>query len=160
MITVSISRVEAGWAFAPLNDGINEMMLMVGYTPTDAIRDFVDAVQSLSTIDQAECCWFQQPGELHWSLRRVAMDVILDIHSFAVVTCPGRHSRSGGTSMFHGQTNYLGFARHLENSLTALRTTLGLEGYRQAWRHAFPMEAHEKLARAIQAEDSRSGVRA
>jgi len=58
MVRFALSQIEAGWAYANVSNDGTELTVTVGYTPTDAVRDFVDAVASLRTIASAHCCWF------------------------------------------------------------------------------------------------------
>lgn len=127
------------------------MVLTAPYSPVDGLRDLVDAVQSLQSTQTSDCCWFQEPGELHWSLRRSDKELVLEILSFPDINYPGHH-RGEGVSVFKAGTKWLTFASQLLVSLQSIKTNLGLEGYERAWRHPFPKEAYEKLQSAIQNE--------
>lgn len=65
MLRISLDNPSSGWAYARLTDGDNELVVTAPYSPVHAIRDLVDAVQSLRVADRADCCWVQEPGELH-----------------------------------------------------------------------------------------------
>src|SRR5882762_11114110 len=149
MLRISLKNPESGWAFASLSDGDNELVVTGPYAPDDVLRDLVDAVQSLQTAESAECCWFQEPGELHWNLRRRDNDIEVEILRFPDIGVPGHH-RGIVESVFKARGRWSTFARQLFSSLESITNDLGLEGYRQAWRHPFPAEAYEKLRNAIQ----------
>lgn len=59
----------AGWATATVADEQAEVMFPASYL-CDALRDFVDAVQSLFVTTTAECVWEEEPGEVRWLFRR------------------------------------------------------------------------------------------
>lgn len=149
MLKISLDNPQSGWAYARLSDGDKELVVAAPYSPVDALRELVDAVQSLKTTDSADCCWLQEPGELHWSLRRKDSELELEILRFPQIVLPGNH-RGNGESVFKGQGKWLAFARQLLSSLESIRTALGPDGYEHAWRHPFPTAAQEKLRDAIQ----------
>lgn len=148
MLRISLENPESGWAYARLSDGDKELVLTAPYTPIDAIRDLADAVQSLQTADSAHCCWCQEPGELHWNLRRRDSELEIEILRFAEIVIPGRH-RDDAESIFKARGKWLTFARQLLSSLESIKANLGPDGYERAWRHPFPTEAQEKLREAI-----------
>jgi hypothetical protein len=146
-----LKNPESGWAFARLTDGSNELTVTGPYSPVDVLRDLIDAVQSLQSAAEANCCWFQEPGELHWNLRRSGNEIEVEILEFRATGFPGYH-RGAALSVFKSRTKWVTFARQLLSSLESIRTEMGNEGYERAWRHAFPTEAFEKLRIAIQKE--------
>jgi hypothetical protein len=152
MLRISLENPKSGWAYARLSDGADELVVTAPYSPVDAIRDLVDAVQSLRAADRADCCWFQEPGELHWSLCRKGVELELEILRFAETIVPGRH-RGEAESVFKAQGKWPAFARQLLSSLESIKGNLGLDGYERAWRHPFPERAQEKLRDAIKKSD-------
>ncbi len=106
MVNCILSDLRAGWAIATISDGSRAVTISASSTPTDALRDFVDAVQSLQTARTADCCWFQERGELHWKLRRRETSLDVEIVRFDYVSFPGRHG-DGGTPVFVAQTECL-----------------------------------------------------
>ena len=148
MLSISLDNPASGWAHARLSDGANELIVTAPYSPVDAIRDLVDAVQSLRLADCADCCWAQEPGELHWSLHRNGSELELEILRFAETIVPGHH-RGDVESVFKAQGEWLTFARQLLCSLESIKVNLGTYGYEREWRHSFPAEAQEKLRDAI-----------
>jgi hypothetical protein len=54
------------------------------------------AVQSLQTVAAVDCCWFQEPGELHWNLRRSGKDIEVEILEFREISFPGPASWGTG----------------------------------------------------------------
>lgn len=151
MLKLSLKNPESGWAFAYLSDGSQELTVTGPYSPVDVLRDLVDAVQSLQATESAECCWSQEPGELHWNLRRNGKDIEVEILDFRDIGFPGQH-RGEAVSVFKAATKWVTFARQLLSSLESIKTDMGLEGYERAWRHPFPAEAYEKLRNAIRRE--------
>jgi hypothetical protein len=148
MVKIGLDNPESGWAYAHLSDGIKELVVTAPFSPVDVLRDFVDAVQSLQTVEMAHCCWSQEPGELHWRLLRKNDDLEVEILSFPDTSIPGRH-RGDPISIFKAHTSWLRFAREVLSSLESIKTNLGLEGYERECRHPYPNEAYEKLQNAI-----------
>lgn len=151
MLRISLKNPESQWACASLSDDSNELTVTGPSSPHDVLRDLVDAVQSLQTTENAECCWFQEPGELHWNLRRSGKDIEVEILEFREINFPGQH-RGEAVLVFKSHTKWVTFARQLLSSLESVRTDMGREGYERAWGHPFPTEAFEKLRIAIQRE--------
>jgi hypothetical protein len=149
MLKISLKNPESGWAYAHLRDGDKELTIAGPYTPVDVLRNLVDAVQSLQTANAADCCWFQEPGELHWNLRRTDKEIEVEILSYPEVRMPGHH-RGDAISVFKARAQWVTFARQLLSSLESIKTDLGADGYERAWRHPFPKEGYEKLQDAIQ----------
>lgn len=153
MLNFSLKNPESGWAFASLSNRSNELMITEPYSPRDVLRDLVDSVQSLQTTENAECCWFQEPGELHWNLRRSGKDIEVEILEFRESNFPGQHL-GDGLPVFKSRTKWITFVRQLLSSLESIKTSMGCEHYERAWRHPFPTEVFEKLRIAIQRESS------
>jgi hypothetical protein len=154
MIKFDLSEVQDGWAQANISAGGEELVISASYTPTDSIRDFVDAVASLQTSASAHCCWFQEPGEMHWQFLRSERNVEVKIIHFGGVRMPKRHGPEGNT-VFKADAEWLHFARQVLRALETVRGTLGIGGYEREWRHPFPREACDKLESAIRLETSR-----
>ena len=134
------------------NDGA-ELTVTASYTPTEAVRDFVEAVASLRTVASARCCWFQEPREMHWQFLRSKDRVTVEVIRFAGLRRPGRLG-ADGVSVFKVEAGWVEFARQVLGSILTTRDSLGSDGYAREWRHAFPREACEKLETAIrEAED-------
>ncbi len=148
MLRFELSQPQAGWAQATLIDNSEELTISASYTPADVIRDLVDAVASLKTVASAHCCWFQEPGEMHWQLLRSNGTVTIEIVRFDGVAIPGRHG-PGGVSVFKAETSWVEFAKQVLGSMHKTRDSLGIDGYNREWRHAFPQEACEKLDKAV-----------
>jgi hypothetical protein len=148
MVRFAFSQIEAGWALANVSDDGADLAVTASYTPTDAIRDFVDAVASLRTVASAHCCWFQEPGEMHWQFLRSKGLLTVEVIRFAGVLSPRRHGPDG-VSVFKAETKWVEFARQVLKSMLKIRDSLGSGGYSREWGHAFPQEACEKLGTAI-----------
>ena len=82
MLRITLDNPHSGWAFARLTDGDKELVLTGSHVPTNAISDLVEAVERLQTAPSADCCWSQEPGELHWKLRRTGSELELEILKF------------------------------------------------------------------------------
>jgi hypothetical protein len=61
MISLTYRLTGSGWALATIANEQSEMKIPASYL-CDALRDFVDAVQSLFVADSAQCMWEQEPG--------------------------------------------------------------------------------------------------
>ncbi|HLJ87172.1 MAG TPA: hypothetical protein VKZ53_10140 [Candidatus Angelobacter sp.] len=143
----TLSEIHAGWALARIGAGNKVVAISASSTPKDVLRDFIDAVQSLVTTDRADCCWFQEPGEMHWRFRRRSAKLEIEILAFDHVSCPGCRG-DGGKSVFAVQTDWLSFAEQVRSAFASL-LNLGAKKYELAWHYAFPTEAFDKLDRAI-----------
>jgi hypothetical protein len=148
MLRFDLSQPHAGWAQATVSDNGEKLTVSASYTPIDAIRDFVDAVASLKSVASAHCCWFQEPGEMHWQFLCSTDRVTVEVIRFDGVLMPGRHGPDG-VSVFKAETPWLEFARQVLGSMLNARDSLGGDGYNREWRHPFPKEACDKLGRAI-----------
>jgi hypothetical protein len=134
--------IKAGWAAATISDETAEIVVPATYL-CDAIRDFVDAVQSLSTTKTAECVWMQEPGEVWWKFRRDGFELKLRVQF------------DDEREDFEGNDDLLRFCAQLDRELDQLLATWGAEHYLREWRHPFPDEAHLKLKQMIQNERGR-----
>jgi len=152
MIEFNLSQVKAGWANVNIRTGNEELNVTASCTPKDAVRDFVDAVASLQSSAYSHCCWFQEPGEMHWQFLRSKGTVVVEILRYDGVSFPGRHG-SGGTTVFKAETEWLDFARQLLEAMRRVSGSLGTDGYKHEWGHTFPQEACDKLEHAIRGSD-------
>jgi hypothetical protein len=146
MITFTYRLKGAGWAVATIANGHNEMTVPASYL-CDALRDFVDAVQSLSVVNTAECIWQQEPGEVRWEFRRNGSSVTVKVHWH-----DDRES-------FEGEDDFLLFISQLNKELDTLLNEWGLERYLKEWHYPFPQEAHTKLIQAIRLEQQRQKLK-
>jgi hypothetical protein len=149
MLRFNLSQPHAGWAQATIVKNSAELSISASYTPIDTIRDFVDAAASLKTAASAHCCWFQEPGEMHWQFLRSKESIVVEIVRFA-----GKHAPDGVT-LFKAETRWADFATQVLASMHKIRDSLGVDGYEREWRHPFPLEACEKLNRAVRKSDER-----
>jgi|SRR5215469_9210812 len=149
MLRFNLSRPHAGWAQATVSDNSEKLTVSASYTPIDAIRHFVDAVASLKSMASAHCCWFQEPGEMHWQFLRSKDIVSIEVIRFPGVRMLGRHGPDG-VSVFKAKMQWVEFAKQVLGSMhNKMRNSVGIDGYNREWRHAFPQEACEKLDTAI-----------
>jgi hypothetical protein len=135
----------AGWAAATVANGQTEIIFPASYL-CDALRDFVDTVQSLFFTDTAKCIWEEEPGAVQWEFRRRGTRVDVDVRWH------------DGRDVFGGDDDLLHFALEVNRELERLLTKWGPEGYLKQWRHPFPEEAQGKLMRAIKDERERRRV--
>lgn len=140
MIRFDYQLQSHGWAVAVVGDEHAEVSVPASYL-CDALRDFVDAVQSLFTSEGAECIWEEEPGQFCWKFRRAgvrcAVEVFLNNEQQAI---------------FSGDDDLLHFSSQVENVLQKLLDEWGEESYLKKWGHPFPQEAHRKLGQAINIE--------
>ena len=149
MLRFDLSQPHAGWAQATIIHDSDELSVSASYTPRDAIHDFVDAVASLKTAASAHCCWFQEPGEMHWQFLRSKDSIVVEIIRFG-----GKHAPDGMT-LFRAETRWVDFATQVLASMLKVRDSLGVDGYEREWRHPFPLEACEKLHNAVRKNEAR-----
>jgi hypothetical protein len=142
-----MSSVRDGWAKIEISEGDQTLFLSASYTPDDSIRNFVDAVASLGTMPSAECCWYQEPGEIHWKFRR-HQSLVVEVVRFDGAKAPGRHTGSGLT-LFAAESKWDEFAASVLRALQQTRSSMGDAEYQREWRYPFPQEAYDKLAFAL-----------
>jgi hypothetical protein len=139
MMSFTYRLTSSGWALATIANGQAEMKVPASYL-CDALRDFVDAVQSLFVTDRAQCVWEEEPGEVRWKFRRDGPNVTVKVYW------------DGDEESLLGDDDLLRFSGQVDRELDGLLATWGKEGYLEKWRHPFPHEAHNKLRRGIQRE--------
>ncbi len=141
MIRFTYRLKGAGWAVASVGGEHGEISVPASYL-CDALRDLVDAVQSLFTTASAECLWEEEPGEVLWRFRRqgdrLALQVLRDKEE-----------------IFSGDDDLLHFSSEVDRELRKLLDDWGIERYLKEWEYPFPHEAHRKLGQAITAEQKR-----
>ena len=129
----------AGWAVATIGDERGDITFPASYL-CDALRDFLDAVQSLFVNSTAECAWGQEPGEVRWTFQRSGSRISLGV---------GWHD---GRDKFSGDGDLLRFAAEVKRELDGLIEDWGEEGYLKHWRHPFRHEAYRRLEVGIRSE--------
>jgi hypothetical protein len=134
MIDFAIRLESHGWALATVRDGPSQTTVLGSYL-SDALRDFVDAVQSVSTTSTAECAWQQEPGIARWRFCRERDRVRLDI--------------SESQATFSAEDDFLRFCEEVDSAFRKLLNEFGRDWYRDKWGHPYPEEAHKKLQHAV-----------
>src|ERR1700730_4235319 len=142
MIQFKYQLTGAGWAIATIANEQTEMTVPASYL-CDALRDFVDTVQSLFVTDTAKCIWEEEPGAILWEFRRRGPRIAVDVR--------WHDGRAG----FAGDDDLLHFSSEVHRELESLLATWGSEQYQKQWRHPFPEEARNKLKQAIKLERDR-----
>jgi hypothetical protein len=132
-----------GWAVAVVANESSEISLRASYL-SDALRDFVDAVQSLFIAETAECVWEEEPGRFCWKFRRAGL------RCFAEVFRDNEEK-----AIFSADDDLLHFSSGVETALQKLLGEWGEDRYFKQWGYAFPKEAHHKLRSQIKTERSR-----
>jgi hypothetical protein len=150
MVSFRYQLTGSGWALATLANEQSEMKIPASYL-CDALRDFVDAVQSLFIADGAQCVWEQEPGLVTWEFRRDGSELVVKVYWDE----PKRQGESQAES-FVGNDDLLRFSRQVDTELDGLLATWGEDGYLKKWHlHPFPHEAHTKLKQRIKMESER-----
>lgn len=147
MIRFAYTLRSHGWARAVVGNENAEASVTASYL-SDALCDFVAAVQELFTKDTAECIWQQEPGEFHWKFRRVGVRCVV------AVFWNGEQQ-----PIFSGEDDFLHFSSQVEDALQRLLDERGEKAYLENWGHPFPHEAHDKLSHAINVERKRTAPR-
>jgi len=131
-----------GWALATIANERSEMKVPASYL-CDALRDFVDAVQSLFATDSAQCMWEQEPGLVIWEFRRDGPNVTVKVY----------WDHDGES--FVGTDDLLRFSEQVDRELDGLLAAWSEDGYLKKWHYPFPNEAQTKLRQGIQRENER-----
>jgi hypothetical protein len=142
MIHFTYQLKGAGWAVATISDARTEMTVPASFL-CDALRDFVDAVQSLWVTDNVECRWELEPGEVRWEFRRDGSGLTVKVQW------------NDGRESFEGHADLLHFSSEVDNQLDELLAEWSAERYLKQWHYPFPHEAHYKLKQAIKLEQRR-----
>jgi hypothetical protein len=141
MLSFTYQLTGSGWALATIANEQAEMKVPASYL-CDALRDFVDAVQSLFVTDRAQCTWDEEPGEVRWEFSRDGTNVAVKVY----------WDYDGGESLL-GDDDLLRFSEQVDRELDGLLAAWGDDGYLKKWvLHPFPHEAHAKLRQGIQRE--------
>ena len=140
MIRFNYRLQSHGWAVAVVGDEHTEVSVPASYL-CDALRDFVDAVQSLFTSETADCSWEEEPGQFCWKFRRTGARCAVEIFQ-----------NNEEQAIFSGDDDLLHFGSEVESTLQKLLDEWGEESYLKKWGHPFPQEAHRKLGQAINIE--------
>jgi hypothetical protein len=132
-----------GWAVAVFANEGSETSVRASYL-TDALRDFVDAVQSLFIAEAAECVWEEEPGKFCWKFRRAGARCVVEVF---------RNNEE--QAILSADDDLLHFGTRVESALQKLLDEWGEDRYFKQWGYAFPQEARRKLSQAIRTERSR-----
>ena len=161
MISFRYELQGAGWADAYLGDGTTTTTVPASYL-CDALRDLVDAIQSLFTTNTAECVWLEEPGEAKWILRRNGESVDLCVEWWNEArTHPDRNEWQLVLDkvMFSSSDKFINLAKQMDQELVRLLEKWRLDGYLKAWEYPFPVEAHQRLRQSIAAHATASRSR-
>ncbi len=146
MISFTYQLTGSGWALATIANEHSEMKVPASYL-CDALRDFVDAVQSLFVAETAKCLWEQEPGLVVWEFGRDGPNIMVKVYW-------DEWDQQGET--FVGHDDLLRFGGQVDRELDRLLATWGEDGYRKKWHlYPFPRESHSKLKQGIQMESER-----
>lgn len=135
-----------GWATATVANDWTEETFSASYV-TDALRDLVDAVQSLFVAESTKVVWDGEPGTTTLEFRRTGSRVTLEV------------SLDSEPTGFLGEDELLHFASELIEALDDLRAKWGLEGYQAQWGHPFPEQEYRKLQRHVKKAVTRTPSR-
>ena len=128
-----------GWAAATITHERAELTVPASYL-CDALRDFVDALQSVFVTNSAECNWEEEPGAVKWEFRRSG--------SRLTVKANWHDERES----FAADDDLLHFSSEVDRELDGLLAEWGADRYLKQWHYPFPQEAHNKLKQAIKLE--------
>jgi hypothetical protein len=107
----------------------------------DALRELVDAIQSLFTTSSAECVWQEEPGQVRWKFRRTGDRVTVEA-SWA----------NENQASFSAEDDFLHFCEEIDRELRNLLNEWGTNGYLDKWGHPYPQEALNKLEHGLAGE--------
>src|SRR5215470_9989947 len=127
MTTFAISNIRAGWVTAHLRSEHGSRTVVGSYTPSDSIRDFVDAVASLATTTSAKCSWNQEPEEVTWLFMRSGTEIRVIVTS--------------KQPAFEVQFLWSRFAADVSTAMQTIKSNMGVGEYEREWRYPFPEEA-------------------
>jgi hypothetical protein len=141
----SVILYEHGTLSAGLSVGEEPVTIFASYL-SDALGDLTGSAVALlapSLLDRVTCSWQDEPGETRWILRRVEDRVQVQLLRFEQTF--SRLPDERGQSIFEAECSLLRFAAQVKGQLHQLHNEYGEEGYRNRWRHPFPMAAFQRL---------------
>src|SRR5258708_6131386 len=119
MVTFRYELEGVGWADAYLSDGESSAQIPASYL-CDALRDLVDAVQSLFTADTATCFWQEEPGEVKWHFCRNGDSMHVDVKWFNEARVHPERNEGQlilDRVLFTGDSPFVDFATQVEREL-------------------------------------------
>jgi hypothetical protein len=133
-----IQRLHAGWADALISDGRDELVMHISYI-SDGIGEMAAAAKALlQGARETKFAFQDEPGEHVFILTRGADDRIkIDVFENQ------RNFQAKPTSLVMTiDCAVLDFVGQVYSTLHSLRNDHG-DGYKNIWRHDFPLEAYE-----------------
>lgn len=142
---------EHGTAEVQVSQRDNICSLFPSYL-SDAFNDLSKAVLSLlqsPLSDSVTCSWQDEPGEYRWIFQRSGEeDVRIEILRFDNTF--SRLPDERGESVFIAECSGLRLATQVKGQLQRLLNEFGEEGYRNRWRHLFPLQSFRQLEVYVQ----------
>jgi hypothetical protein len=140
MIRFNCELQSHGWARATIGDEHPEVSIAASYL-SDALGDFISAVESLFGTERSECIWEIEPGEFCWKFGREGSRCTVEVLR-----------NTENAPVFSGEDGLLHFSSEVDNAFQKLLDEWGEQGYLEKWGHPFPEKSHAKLARLIDRE--------
>jgi hypothetical protein len=132
----------AGWADATVSDGRNELTTDISYI-SDGIAEMAAAARALLQGAQTARFAFQhEPGEHVFVLTRGSGDSV----KIEIFENQRNFECKLGAPVMTISCAVLDFVGQVFSSLHALRID---EGYKDRWRHEFPLDSYEFIQRVI-----------
>lgn len=141
MIRFSCELRSHGWARATINGEHSEVTVTASYL-SDALGDFISAVEGLFRAEHSECVWEEEPGEFRWKFRREGPRCIVEVLR-----------NDENAPLFLGEDRLLHFGAEVSSAFQELLEKWGAQGYLEKWGHPFPEKAHRDVARLIEREE-------
>jgi hypothetical protein len=135
-----------GWATATLALSDQSVSMTVSYLH-DSLREVAASIVRLRAGEsEAKVIFMDEPGEHHLILKRVGVNVNLEVIWFddwaSWKITPDTEPRS----MLTATVPLVEFHHAVTNALAGLLDAFGLEGYKKKWiEHEFPLEEFETL---------------
>jgi hypothetical protein len=143
-VTFTYRLTGFGWSESTLVIGEHRAMLTASYL-SDALGELLGAVVRIVEGEpEATASFTEEPGEFRWRMFRVGSDrLLVRILDFAGIW--GNRLDEEGKPILEGECRLRTFAGAVLSASQRLLEEHGCEGYREKWRHEFPLSRQEKL---------------
>jgi hypothetical protein len=136
-LQVRFSPPEHGWLDVAIVCPPDTVTFTASYTPRDSVSELAAALIRVARADGvAEVVWNQEPDEMTTVFRRRGAMVELRVDAV---------SHSQRTSLITHHAAAAEIVRAFAEALDRVRTAPSEFDYEDAWRHAFPHEAVDRL---------------
>lgn len=147
MINISCKLTGRGWIEAMLLTEVKEVIIRASYL-SDAPNDLIIAIALwLEGANEALCKWQEEPGECRWLLKRD--NDLINIQVLQLGQSFSRKDNKSGMLVISDKEDLQKFARQILHEFNTIALEYNIESYKNYWGHEFPINALNRLKKAI-----------